>query len=118
MELWEITPVLDTAAFRLHVPHCIGAWTTSLRDHQKHAVCIWQSQHFSYISIKSRTIELSNATTAYSKKYQIPRVRHSGTLAATMTILILNPNTTQAMTDGVKDSIKLLGYEVRYAWCR
>jgi Asp/Glu/hydantoin racemase len=35
-----------------------------------------------------------------------------------MTILILNPNTTHAMTEGVKDSIKLLGYEVQYAWCR
>jgi hypothetical protein len=34
-----------------------------------------------------------------------------------MTILILNPNTTQAMTDGVKNSTKLLGYEVRYVYC-
>jgi hypothetical protein len=116
MGLWEITPVLDTEDGRLHAPHDIGAWTTSLRDHQEYAVYGKISISHTFRSHHAR-FNSFNATRAYSKEYQIPRVKHSGTPAAIMTILILNPNTTQAMTDGVKDSIKLLGYEVQYA-CR
>jgi hypothetical protein len=60
---------------------------------------------------------LLKTTIGDTKTTKTPRLKHFGTPAAInkmaptkRTILVINPNTTEAMTDGLKPLIASLGY--------